>query len=305
MDDSQPAVDVQSLDASYGRQPVLRDLSISIDRGRVTGLLGLNGAGKTTLLRHLLGLQRPGGGRVRVLGGDPIGDRTEVLARVGYLSEEDSLPQWMSVAELLRFCAAIQPRWDAAEAERLRDWFDLDPAAPLRSLSKGTRARAGLIAAIAHRPDLLILDEPSSGLDPIARDEVLRAIIETLQNDGRTVLLSSHQLDEVERLCDDVAVLHNGRIDSVVTIDSLPRRMAVWTMPGGYPAETDAGKSPPWLLRRRPGPGEDQWLVDLTTLDSDEATRWKADVLETRPATLKDHFEQIVGRRRASEAAAS
>ena len=109
----------------------------------------------------------------------------------------------------------------------------------------------------------------------------------------------------IQRLCDDVAVLHDGVINSVLPINSLPDRMAVWTLPEGQREIAVASESPAWLLRRRPGRGETQWLVDLTKLDPGEAARWKADVLETRPATLKDHFEQIVGTRRAAEAVAS
>src|SRR5207244_2047814 len=129
--------------------------------GCVFGLVGENGAGKSTLIKHLLGFWRAQTGTVRLFGLDPVSDPVAVLGRIGYLSEEPDLPEWMRVGELLRYTQAFYPRWDTTYAERLRDQFALDPDARIRTLSKGQRARLGLIAAEAHRPDVLIQDEPS------------------------------------------------------------------------------------------------------------------------------------------------
>ena len=176
------------------------------------GLVGENGAGKTTLIKHILGLLRAETGSVKVFNQDPVADPVDVLGRIGYLSEQPDLPGWMRVDELLRYTQAFYPKWDMAYAEKLRQQFGLDPAARLKNLSKGQQAKAGLLTAQAHRPDLLLLDEPSSGLDPIVRRDILEAVIRTVADEGRTVFFSSHLLEEIERVSDHIAMLHQGKI---------------------------------------------------------------------------------------------
>src|SRR5688500_19130660 len=170
--------------------------------GQAYVLVGANGACKTPLLKHLLGLLRAQTGSVRVFGLDPVRDPVGVLGRVGYLSEERELPEWMRVDELMRYTQAYHPTWDASYARELLETFALDPAKKIKELSKGMRAQAGLIAAVAHRPQLLILDEPSSGLDAVVRRDILDAIVRAVADDGRTVIFSSHLLGEVERMSD-------------------------------------------------------------------------------------------------------
>ena len=196
----------------FGAKVALDNVSLAVPRGSVFGLVGANGAGKTTLIKHVLGLLRAQAGTVRVFGLDPVADPVGVLVRVGYLSEENDLAGWMRVHELLRYTRAFYPTWDGAYAEELRRAFELDPAARVKTLSKGQRARAGLLVALAYRPELLVLDEPSSGLDPIVRRDILGAIIRTIADEGRTVLFSSHLLDEVERVSDHVALIDRGRV---------------------------------------------------------------------------------------------
>jgi ABC-2 type transport system ATP-binding protein len=203
---------VRELTRRFGAKVALDQVSLTVPRGAVFGLVGENGAGKTTLIRHVLGLLKAQAGAVQVFGGDPVADPVGVLSRIGYLSEENDLPGWMRVAELLRYSQAFYPHWDAAYADQLRQDFGLDGAARVKNLSKGQRARAGLIVALAHRPELLVLDEPSSGLDPIVRRDILGAIIRTIADEGRTVLFSSHLLDEVERVSDHVAMITQGKI---------------------------------------------------------------------------------------------
>jgi ABC-2 type transport system ATP-binding protein len=213
-------VTVQNLMRRFGDKDALSNVSLSVPRGIVFGLVGENGAGKTTLIKHLLGLFRAQEGTVRVFGWDPVRRPVEVLSRIGYLSENRDLPDWMRIDELLRYQQAFYPSWDEKFAAEMLDQFELNSRQQVKSLSRGQRARVGLLVALAHRPDLLVLDEPSSGLDPIVRRDILAAIIRTVADEGRTVVFSSHLLDEVERVADEVALLHQGRL---VLCDSLHR----------------------------------------------------------------------------------
>jgi len=209
---SESVVAVTGLSRRFGPRVALDDVSMFVPRGSVLGLVGENGAGKTTLIRHLLGSLRAQSGAVRVFGLDPVADPVGVLARVGYLSERRDLPGWMRIDQFLRYTQAFYPGWDEAYAEKLLQQFQLDPAQKIKSLSQGQEAKTGLLTALAYRPDLLILDEPSSGLDPVVRRDILEAIIRTVADAGRTVLFSSHLLDEVERVADYVVMLQRGRV---------------------------------------------------------------------------------------------
>ncbi|HEU4618824.1 MAG TPA: ABC transporter ATP-binding protein [Gammaproteobacteria bacterium] len=214
-------VEIRGLERRFGKAHALAGVSLAVPRGTVFGLVGANGAGKTTLIRHVMGLLRAEVGEVRVFGRDPVAETTAVLSRIGYLSEVAELPEWMRVAELIAFTRAFYPRWDDAYAEQLRRTFELDAGKRVRELSKGQRARLGLLLAVSHRPELLVLDEPSSGLDPLVRRDILRAIVKTIADEGRTVLFSSHLLDEVERVADHVAIIDQGRIVADDTLDGL------------------------------------------------------------------------------------
>ena len=286
------AVDVQHLSRTFRGVRALRDVSLQIPVGSIYGLVGLNGAGKTTLIRHLIGSFQAQQGRVTVLGDDPVRDPEGVLKRVGYLTEEDSLPKWMRVGELIDFTRAIYPSWDDAYARQLCETFSLSRQSRLRSLSKGQRARAGLLVAIAHRPKLLLLDEPSSGLDPIARSDILEAIIRTISEDGRTVLFSSHLLDEVDRVCDSVALMHEGEIIDALTAEQLELRYrelvcrphSVWSGPPQI-----AG----FFGWRRSG---EEWSVVRTAGEADMDALWKqCTVIDERAVSLGRWFEARVG----------
>jgi ABC-2 type transport system ATP-binding protein len=207
-----PVIDVNRLTRRFDTKTALDDVTLAIPRGAVYGLVGANGAGKTTLIKHILGLLRAQSGSVRVFGLDPVADPVGVLSRIGYLAEENDLPGWMRVDELIRYSRAFRPSWDDSYAEELRESFALDPAAKIKNLSKGQKARVGILIALAYRPDLLVLDEPSSGLDPIVRRDILGAIIRTVADEGRTVLFSSHLLEEVEQVADYVTMINKGRI---------------------------------------------------------------------------------------------
>jgi len=218
---SEAVVAITDLSRRFGSKTVLDGVSLYVPRGCAFGLVGENGAGKTTLIKHVLGLLRAEEGLVRVFGLNPADDPVAVLARIGYLSEQPDLPGWMRVDELLRYTKAFYPDWDTAYAEQLRAQFGLNPEQRIKTLSKGQRAKAGLLTAQAHRPELLLLDEPSSGLDPIVRHDILEAVIRTVADEGRTVFFSSHLLEEIERVADHVAMLHQGKLVLCGPLDEL------------------------------------------------------------------------------------
>lgn len=203
---------ITDLHRSFEGKPALQGVTLDIPRGAVLGLVGENGAGKTTLLNHLLGLLRPNSGRVSVFGLNPVQEPAEVLGRIGYLSESRDLPAWMRIDQYMNYQRGFYPNWNQTHADELVNMFELDRTQRLKTLSRGQLARVGLLGAIAHRPELLLLDEPSSGLDPVVRRDILAAIIRTVADDGRTVLFSSHLLDEVQRVSDHVAMLHQGQL---------------------------------------------------------------------------------------------
>src|SRR4051812_47446723 len=208
----EPVIEVTDLTRRFGSTTALDSVSLSMPRGAVYGLVGANGAGKTTLIKHILGLLRAENGSVRIFGLDPVADPVSVLSRIGYLSEENDLPGWMRVDELIRYSRAFYPAWDDGYAQELMKAFTLDPAAKVKDLSKGQKARAGLVVALSHRPELLVLDEPSSGLDPIVRRDILGAVLRTIADEGRTVLFSSHLLEEVEQVADHVTMIKGGTV---------------------------------------------------------------------------------------------
>ncbi len=288
-DSSSHVIEIRRLTRHFGNKRALDDISLSVPRGGVFGLIGGNGAGKTTVIKHVLGLaQGPIRLRPRLRTGprpNPVG----TLGRIGYLSEDRDLPDWMSVAELMRYTQAFFPSWDETYAAELREAFDLDPKAKIKNLSRGQRARAGLLVALAHRPELLVLDEPSSGLDPVVRRDILGAIIRTIADEGRTVLFSSHLLDEVERVADRVAIIHEGRILLTAPMDEIKETHRRVTLRFGQ-----SHSRPPALIGTLSFEGEGSDWTYICSGGSSQLRRAAeaigATVMEDAPLTLDEIF---------------
>jgi len=191
---------------------VLDGVTFSVGAGQVVGLLGKNGAGKTTLIRIAMGMIEAQGGRVSVLGMDPRRQPVEVKRRVGYVAEDQILPPHLKVGEVLDLYRRLFPTWDPDMARRLEERFEVVRGARIRSLSKGQARRVALLCAVAHRPELLLLDEPASGLDPAARREFLETSIQLLNEAGTSILFSSHYMTDIERLADRIVMIHDGRV---------------------------------------------------------------------------------------------
>lgn len=209
---SDPVIELQAVYKSFRRTEVLRGVSLRVERGKTFAFIGRNASGKTTTIRLLLGLLKRDDGAIRVLGLDPQRQPLELRARVGYLAEDQTMYGWMRVEEIVRFVAPFYPTWDHDLALKYLREFELPLRTKIKHLSKGQNVRLGLLLALAHRPELVILDDPALGLDPIMRKQFNRDLITHLQGEGRTVFYSSHLLYEVEPVADEVAILHDGRI---------------------------------------------------------------------------------------------
>lgn len=296
-------VEVRGLSRRFGGVQALDRIDVDIQKGNVYGLVGANGAGKTTFIKHLLGLLRAEQGTVRVFGRDPVVDPVSVLQRIGYLSEDRELPEWMRVDELLRYTAAFHPHWDQSYAEELLSTFQLDPSKKVKHLSKGMRAQAGLIAAVAHRPELLLLDEPSTGLDPIVRKDILNAIVRTVADDGRTVIFSSHLLDEVELMSDYVLMFEHGKLLMHGCMDTVKEQhqwLSVRPIDGSDPREQMQGV----LSAEKRG---DIWCITCCGSRNEAVASFQAngsEVVRIRNATLQEIFVAHAGREKRIRAEA-
>jgi ABC-2 type transport system ATP-binding protein len=210
--DAGTALETTGLSVSYGRHTVVEQLTLSVPRGSVFALLGRNGAGKSSLLRVLLGERPPSAGRVRLLGEDPWAHRARLMEHVGVVHEDPDAPPEMTAAALSTFCSRLHRRWDgAAVAERLRR-FEVPGERRFGSLSKGQKGAVMLALAMGHSPELLLLDDPTLGLDVVARDTVFGEVIGDLADRGTTVFVATHELRAIEGIADQVAILHGRRL---------------------------------------------------------------------------------------------
>ncbi|MEM9379243.1 MAG: ABC transporter ATP-binding protein [Planctomycetota bacterium] len=220
------ALSTRDLTRDFGVRPVLRGVNWDVPRGAAVGLLGRNGGGKTTLLHVAVGLIPPTSGRCATLGQDATRLDDDRLARIGFVDQRSELLEWLSVEQHVDYAALMQPWFDRGLAERLLRELELDVGARTRvgSLSEGLRQRLAVVLAVSHRPELLVLDEPVSAQDPIARRQILEQVLERVVDDGTTVVISSHVLRDVESVVDRVAMLDGGRIVCDEELDDLKER---------------------------------------------------------------------------------
>ena len=215
------AIETEGLGRKFGTFDAVRDVNLSVRKGTVFGLLGINGAGKSTIIKMIVGHLRPTTGGVRVLGRTLEQDSAEIRKRVAYVSENRYLYEWMTVAESIRFTRAFHSTWDDAKAEHLLKRFSLPPDKKIKQLSRGNRARVCLLLALSFNPELIILDEPTSGLDPIVRRDFIENIVSEISEEGKTVLFSSHIVEEVERVADYVGIINDGELLLTSSIDDI------------------------------------------------------------------------------------
>jgi ABC-2 type transport system ATP-binding protein len=217
-------ITTQDLTRRYGEVTAINGLSLTVPEGSIYAFLGANGAGKTTALKTLMNILAPSSGSARVLGVNSTRLGPAEFAQIGYVSENQQLPEWMTVQQLIDFCRPMYPTWDTAFCAKLLQEFELPLERKLKHLSRGMKMKAALLTSLAYHPRLLVLDEPFSGLDPLVRNEVIRGMLEITGQEAWTVLLSSHDIDEVERLADWVGVIDHGAMQLSESTASLQAR---------------------------------------------------------------------------------
>jgi ABC-2 type transport system ATP-binding protein len=323
----EPAIATSDLTCHYGRTEAVRGLTLTVQPGSIFALLGPNGAGKTSTVRMLMNILRPSGGRATVLGVDSRRLGVNELATIGYVSENQKLPTWMTVGELLAFCRPLYPSWDEALCRKLLGDFDLRGDAKIASLSRGMRVKAALVSSLACRPRLLVLDEPFSGLDPVVRDDLVHGVLELAGQEQWTVFISSHDLDEVERLVDTAAFIDAGRLvlaEPFADLHARFRRIEV-TLASAVGAEL----APPSGPSETAGPGEtggpsklgpykmaETWIgaehagrvvrfVETRYVEGETERRatelFAATHVDAQPMTLREIFVAIVRERRRAQ----
>jgi len=285
------AIETHALTKHYGNLAALERVNLHIERGSVYGFLGRNGAGKTTAIRILAGLARPTAGSAHILGIEAGPDRIAILQRTGFVIDKMLLP-YMTGRELLRFNRGFYPAWSDTQAKRYADALEIPMDRKFRKLSHGNKTKLCLLLALAQNPELLVLDEPTAGLDPVVTDQLLRILVEDFANDGRTILMSSHHLSEVEKIADWVGILDHGHLLLEARLDDIRDRYRRIRVAGEH-----APANSPEILTTSASEGvteyvlcagEEKFVADLRNNG--------ATVLEVLPMNLSEIFLELAGK---------
>jgi ABC-2 type transport system ATP-binding protein len=291
-----PVVELTRIGRRFGNVVAVNDLSLTLRPGECFGLLGRNGAGKSTTLRMMAGLLHTDTGTVRIFGQDPLRNPEVAKMRLGYLAEDQSFPSVLAPSDLFRFFAAAHPYWDWDFAQSLVDRFQIPVDRKLKEMSKGQQRQAALVCAVAHRPKLLVLDEPGGGLDPVVRRSFLEEVIGLLSNEETTVVFSSHHLQEVERLAHRIGIMDRGRMVLDEELDQVREGSCrVLAEIDGGDADSIRHKLSGCVSARR---RDDAWMLTMRCT-VDEAKQRVASALggrcrDVQPVSLEDLFISMV-----------
>jgi ABC-2 type transport system ATP-binding protein len=304
----------------FGRLDAVDHLTLHVPAGSIFGLIGPNGAGKTTTLKLLMNIIRPTSGRAHVLGVDSQRLGPAEFARIGYVSENQRMPDWMTVRQLLAYCKPFYPAWDDRLSARLIELMALPLDRKIRDLSRGMRMKAALVSSLAYRPKLLILDEPFSGLDPLMRDEFVQGVLELAGEGGWSAVISSHDLEEIERLIDWVGYLRDGQLafsESITAMQARFRQIDVSLPADAAPDASAGGNARAFAL---PSPIPAAWLNVTTgdhalrfvhagyapeTTERELADRFPGAYIQVTPLSLRETFIALARQERALSRAAN
>ena len=293
---AETVIETKGLGRRFGKAHAVDGLDLSVPRGSVFGFIGRNGAGKTTTVKMLLGLLPMTAGSATVLGLDSRKESFDIKKRVGYVPESHHFYKWMTVGELTRFTSSFYPTWQEKKCAELLTRFELDPRKKVKELSKGMVAKLALTLALAHAPELLVLDEPTGGLDVMVRRDFLESIVRTIQEEGKTVFLSSHVLVDMERVADEIAIIEEGRLVKRATLDELKDKVkkVKLTFAGEPPADARIEGARDVARDGR------EWVVtyeDYTEEKLDELRKLPISGLQVIDLDLEDIFVVLVGKR--------
>jgi ABC-2 type transport system ATP-binding protein len=294
------AIELSGLTKRFGKTLAVDDLSLSVKRGSTFGLIGPNGAGKSTTIKMLMGVLRPSAGTVRVLGRDVAEEAVEVKQRVGYVPESHFMDRWMRVKEVTGYCRSAFAKWSDEKCREMLERFELPSEKRVKHLSKGMLVKLSLALAVSHEPEMLILDEPMAGLDAVAREEFLDGVLRTVCDQGQTVLLSTHSLDDIQRMADSVGFLYGGRLLVHRNIDQLlaeTKRIRATLSNGSLPRQVPANIVWQQVDGRN-------WLVTVADFTSDTLQQFGAldgvNNAEVVDIGLEDLFKDFVKGQRSA-----
>ena len=286
--------ETHDLTKRFGSVTALDRINLRVRRPSIVGLLGKNGSGKTTVIQHLMGLQLPDEGSVRTLGRSSAELGHDELIHIGYVPQEIRLLEWMTVEEHVRYVSCFYPNWDREREQRLLRELELDASKVVGTLSTGDLQKLAIILVVCHHPDLLVLDEPVSDLDPIVRGKLLEFLLELLCEDQATILVSSHVLRDVEKVVDWVICLDEGRVVTDAGLDELKERYAEWSVVsnnGDLPAEF----TEPFVLSQEISGRQARLLVRQAAAELETFRTVHGVEVTRRPLNLEEMFPVLVG----------
>jgi ABC-2 type transport system ATP-binding protein len=292
------AIDTRDLTRRFRKLDAVDSLDLAVPEGSFFALIGPNGAGKTTTIKLLMNLIKPTRGSATVLGTNSQRLTAADFQRIGYVSENQRLPDWMTPSELLAYCRPLYPTWDDSLSARLASKLAIDATQRLRSLSRGTRMKAALLSALSFRPELVVLDEPFTGLDPVVRDDLIGALLELASDKPCTVVVSSHDIEEVERLADWVGFIDSGRLRFAEPVASLLKRFRlVELVAEGETAPSFVPDDQLWL---QGAAGRTLRLIDGNAAaegrDRELARLYPGCAVRSSPLSLREIFVAVVRR---------
>ena len=288
-------IDLQNVTRHFGKQLAVNDVTFRVERGKTFGFIGLNGAGKTTAIRMMVGLLKPHGGSIKIAGCNVPQERDAMKSHIGYVPDRPHVYPWMRVRQAIEFVRAFYgAQWNQARCDELSKLFELDPRKRAKHLSKGQAAKLSMLLAICHDPEVLIFDEPTSGLDPLVREEFLEGVLAVTSERQQTVLFSSHTLADVQRLADNIGLMHQGRLLLNAPIDELLDRTkrihAVLEETNGQPL------APPGMVFQKLQGRE--WIITVQNFQPDQIefvrARNRISHLDVQDMSLDDVFKDFV-----------